>query len=200
MSNIYTAHVANNDTIIKSAIDLYVKEGAVIADVTYGKGVFWRLVDLSKYVFHKSDLLTVPEHPYNFRALPYSCGMFDLVVFDPPYAHNPGRMLVNDNYKNSETTKGMYHDDIMQLYYDGITEAKRILKTDGLIFIKCKDEIESSCQRMSHIEIYDYCVNNGFATLDLFILVQKINPVIQFTTQKHARKNHSYLWVFKRTQ
>ena len=197
VSNIYMAIVANNDTVIKNAVDLYIKEGVKIADVTYGKGVFWRLVDISKYDFHPSDILTLPDSPCDFRNLPYENETFDLVVFDPPYAHNPGRMLVNNNYKNAETTKGFYHNDIIQLYYEGINEAKRILKYNGFLFVKCKDEIESSKQKMSHIEIHDYCTSNGFEVIDLFVVVQKVNPVVQFA-QQHARKNHSYLWVFQK--
>ena len=70
VSNIYTAIVANNDTVIKNAVDLYIKEGVKIADVTYGKGVFWRLVDISKYDFHPSDILTLPDSPVIFVTYP----------------------------------------------------------------------------------------------------------------------------------
>ena len=33
---------------------------------------------------------------------------------------------------------------------------------------------------------------------DMFVLVQTKYPVIQHKNQKHARKNHSYLWIFKK--
>ena len=58
-------------------------------------------------------------------------------------------------------------------------------------------QIESSYQRMSHIEIHDHAIQLGFYVKDLFVLVQQRNPLIQYS-QQHARKKHSYLWVFKK--
>jgi hypothetical protein len=106
-------------------------------------------------------------------------------------------MIINANYKNSETTKGFYHKDIINLYHDGMLEAKRILKNpNGLLWVKCKDEIESSYQRWSHIEIYKIALELGFYGKDFFVLTQNIKPVIQHK-QQHSRKNQSYLWIFK---
>ena len=158
------------------------------------------LIDLAKYRFCPSDVLTCPDNPYDFRQLPYGDGDFDVHVFDPPYAHNPGRMLVNSTYNNRETTTGLNHAGIIQLYRKGMREGHRIQKGKGLMLVKCQDEIESSKQKMSHIEVHDIATKElGMTVLDLFILKQKTDPVIQHKKQKHARKNHSYLWVFQKT-
>lgn len=60
------------------------------------------------------------------------------------------------------------------------------------------DEIESSIQRWSHIELYEIALRLKFYAKDLFVLTQKSRPCIQHKKQQHARKNHSYLWVFKK--
>jgi hypothetical protein len=39
----------------------------------------------------------------------------------------------------------------------------------------------------------------GLYAIDLFVVTQKVNPVVQHKKQKHSRKNHSYLWVFVKT-
>jgi hypothetical protein len=183
--------------LIEKVANLYFRDGDRIADVTYGKGVFWRNVDTSRYAFFPSDLLTCPQAPYDFRSLPYDDTFFNILVFDPPYVHNPGSMIINDNYKNKETTKGYYHRDIIQLYREGMKEANRVLKDGGYLLVKCKDEIESSRQYMSHIEIHDIAVEEqGLSVQDFFVLTQKVMPIVQHKVQKHARKNHSYLWVF----
>lgn len=195
---LYTSHTGNNDDLIKEVSKLYLFDKAKIADVTYGKGVFWKKVDLKQYDFHPSDLITVPTALYDFTKLPYKSKTFDVVVFDPPYAHNPGKMMVNDNYKNSETTKGFYHKDIIDLYKKGMVEANRILKENGTLWVKCQDEIESSLQRWSHIEIFNIALNElNLIPKDLFVLTQNKKPFVQHT-QKHARKNHSYLWIFSK--
>ena len=197
---IYSAYkVRDNGILISKVAKLYLPKDGKVADITWGKGVFWKNIDITKYDFFKSDKITCPETPYDFtKRLPYKNKTFDVVVFDPPYAHNPGNMMVNDNYLNRETTKGMYHKDIINLYKKGMRQAYRILKPGGALWVKCKDEIETSCQKWSHIEIHDMAVNMGFYAKDLFILIQKTDPHIQHENQQHARKNHSYLWVFKK--
>jgi methylase of polypeptide subunit release factors len=142
--------------------------------------------------------LTCPESKYDFRNFPYGDAEFDTVVFDPPYVHNPGRLIVDANYRNAETTRGMYHDDILKLYVDGMKEACRVLKTGGYLWVKCKDEVEASVQRWSHIELFLVAAKLGFYAKDCFILTQVQKPLIQFKKQQHARKNHSYLWVFEK--
>ncbi len=197
MGAIFTSVVGNNSDLIARAVELYIKPGWKVADVTYGKGAFWRKTDTTKFTLMISDLLTTTNN-WDFRSLPYADGEFDCVVLDPPYTHNPGHLIVNANYKNAETTKGMYHRDIIALYAAGMKEACRILRVGGYLWVKCKDEIESSYQRWSHIEIYHHAVALGFFPQDLFVLTQKAKPVVQHRHQQHARKNHSYLWVFKK--
>jgi hypothetical protein len=199
---VYTSYFGNNDTLVERVAALYfIKDGMKIADVTWGKGVFWKLIDTTRFDFHKSDMMTCPDAPYDFTNLPYAADDFDAVVFDPPYAHNPGRMMVNDNYQNAETTKGFYHKDIIELYRRGMREAVRILKNNGLLLVKCRDEVESSVQKRSHIEIWEIAVKElGLIDEDLFVMTQKTLPKIQYLPQKHARKNNSFLWVFRKAE
>jgi tRNA G10 N-methylase Trm11 len=196
---IYTAGIyKHNGELIEKVEKLYLKKGFKIADVTYGEGVFWKNIDLKKYKFFKSDIQTCPEASYDFRDLPYASESMDVVVLDPPYAHNPGKtFMINHTYKNIETTTGMYHKDIIKMYEDGMVEAKRILKKNGRLWVKCKDEIETSKQRWSHIEIYNIAIKLELYPKDLFIFVQNSKPYVQKKEQQHARKNHSYLWIFE---
>jgi tRNA G10 N-methylase Trm11 len=194
---IYTAHKCDNKFLVSHVAKMYLKEGDRIADITYGKGIFWRNINTDKYDFYPSDLLTC-DAAYDFRDLPYKNNSFDVVVFDPPYCHNPGKLLTDSSYLNRDTTKGMYHKDIINLYKDGITEAVRTLKEGGFLWVKCMDELESGIQRWSHIEIYNLAIKFKLFAKDMFVLVQSKYPVIQYKNQKHARKNHSYLWIFKK--
>lgn len=195
---VYTSHWGNNADLMAKVASLYFRPGFRIADVTYGKGVFWRNIDKAQYDFHPSDLKTCPNAAFDFRRLPYQYGSFDVVVLDPPYIHNPSKRFYEQNYRNAETTKGLSHSGIMQLYQKGMEEGARILKSGGLLIVKCQDEIESGQQRWSHIEIMEIACKLGMVGQDLFVLARHCNPYCQKTGQKHARKNHSYLWVFKK--
>jgi DNA modification methylase len=193
----YSCYEGDNAVLVSKVVELYLKKGQTICDPTWGRGVFWRQVNLADYKMYASDLVTCPEARYDLRHLPYGDAFFDLGVLDPPYAHNPGHMLVEPNYQNAATTRGFYHKDIMNLYLEGMREMKRILKAEAMLLVKCQDEIESSFQRWSHIEIYEMAKRLGFFAKDLFVLKQSRFPKIQRENQKHARKCHSYLWVFK---
>ena len=105
MEKIYTARKGKNSQLIQDVVRLYVEEGQTIADVTYGKGSFWRNVNLDTASLLKSDLLTVPDANYDFTDLPYDSASLDHVVLDPPYMHTPGKPMVEERYKNAETTR-----------------------------------------------------------------------------------------------
>lgn len=194
---IASSEVGDNSDLIAHVAEIHLRQGDKVADVTYGKGVFWRKVDLTKYITRFSDLVTGPQL-FDFRHLPYEDSTFDCVVLDPPYAHDPGELIMEANYKNAETTKGMCHNEILAFYLAGMKEGRRVLKVGGHLWVKCKDEVESSYQRWSHIEIYEKALELGFFAEDMFVLTQKNEAILQHEDQQHARKNHSYLWVFKK--
>src|SRR5262245_27833402 len=78
---VLSAHVGSNADIFPQILALHVPEGARVADVTYGNGVFWRNVDLSKYELLATDI----SSGVDCRALPYEDNSLDAVVLDPPY-------------------------------------------------------------------------------------------------------------------
>lgn len=195
---LYTVIEGTNSDLIKKVSDFYMKDRDIVADVTYGKGVFWKKVDILRFDFHLSDIETASPK-VDFRHLHYPDEFLDHHVFDPPYMHTPGKPIVDERYQNSATTKDMYHTDIMTvLYKGGMTEGYRVLKENGFMYVKCQDEVESGYQRWSHVEVYDIATSLGLYGKDLFILKPPSNPGIQNKNQKHARKSHSYLWVFQK--
>jgi hypothetical protein len=205
-----------NADLIANVAALYLREGAQVADVTYGKGVFWRKCQDRSVTLFASDLRPPPPgaaqldfwHPLrlyrlhaDFRQLPYPSACMDVVVLDPPYIHNPGQHLTDRRYNNAATTGGLYHRDIVAtLYLPGILEAARILKPGRQLWVKCKDEIESATQQWAHREMYDLAMGfQYFTALDYAILHTAPPHGQRWERQLHLRKNHSLLWLFTRT-
>ena len=181
---------------------LYVRPGSTVADVTYGKGVFWRGIPEGRYDLRATDIQT----GIDCRHLPYHDGEIDCVVLDPPYMHSPGGTAhqgqepFEDYYVNNGSggqTGSKYHEAVLDLYYDAGQEAYRVLRERGVFIVKCQDEVCSNRQRFTHVELMQSFGHMGFVAEDLFVVVRNNRPgVSRAVRQVHARKNHSYFIVF----
>jgi hypothetical protein len=202
---VFTAHQGNNDELFPQILSLYVAPGSTVADVTYGKGVFWRRVPPGRYRLLASDLAGGVDS----RALPYVDASLDCVVFDPPYMHTPGGSahVNHQNYEgyygNNRAGNGSrqkYHEAVLDLYFQTGSEVRRVLRCEGLFIVKCADEVCANQQRLTHVEIIDAYRADGFVIEDLFVLVRHGRPGVSRTLrQVHARKNHSYFLVFRKS-
>ncbi len=197
---VFSAAQDSNDRVFPGILKLYVAPGSKVADVTYGKGVFWKQVDKSLYKLLPTDLKTGVD----CRKLSYKKGSIDCVVFDPPYMHTPGgtahvnHQNYEDYYKNNQATSGSkYHEAVLELYFEAAKEAFRVLRSEGIYIVKCQDEVCANRQRLTHVEIINHLENIGFITEDLFVVMRTNKPgVSRVKKQVHARKNHSYFLVF----
>ena len=78
---ICSTHVGLNEDMFPCVLDLHVPRGATVADVTYGKGIFWKRVSKDAYNVLATDIETGTD----CRDLPYGDASIDCVVLDPPY-------------------------------------------------------------------------------------------------------------------
>lgn len=204
---VLTCIEGTNANLLPVVLGMYVKQGSRIADVTFGNGVFWRGIHPLMYDLVASDIrdgLTAPD-PWSrlqvqggvdFRRLPYESGTFDAVVFDPPYMNGGSgvKESINKCYNN---TGNMCHENVMALYLAGMLEARRVLRRQGILFVKCQPAVADHKQHMTHAHIMVVAPMIGFRVEDEFVLRQTTVPLMRHKTQQHARKNHSYLLVLR---
>jgi len=199
---VHSAHIGNNDELFPQIVQLHIPKGARVADVTYGRGVFWRKVPKDHCELVASDAATGTD----CRQLPYEDSSFDGVVLDPPYMHTPGG-TAHQGHQNFETYyrnnggeaggEKKYHEAVLDLYYRAGQEAWRVLRDEGVFIVKCQDEVCANRQRLTHVELINEYEKYGFYCKDLFVLVRNGKPgVSRMLKQVHARKNHSYFLVF----
>lgn len=205
---VMSAFVSGNAEVFLQILSLHVPEGATVADVTWGKGVFWKNVPESKYEILATDLKT----GIDCRNLPYDDGSIGCVVLDPPYMEGLFRRskehlagtgtyaAFREHYSNgdaAETNAPKWHAAVLDLYFAAGVEAFRVLKEQGILIVKCQDEVSANRQNLTHVEIINEYERLGFYTKDLFIVVRQNKPSIsRLKKQVHARKNHSYFLVF----
>jgi hypothetical protein len=202
---VFTAYQGTNNEVFPHVLSLYIAPGSTVADVTYGKGVFWKSVPKDRFKILATDLATGVD----CRAMRYDDGSLDAVVFDPPYMHTPGGTahVNHQNYegyyrnnKGGAGTEKKYHDAVLDLYFSAGREAHRVLRAEGFLIVKCQDEVCANQQRLTHVEIIIEYGSFGFVCEDLFVIVRKGKPgVSRVVTQAHARKNHSYFLVFRKS-
>ncbi|MDQ3506752.1 MAG: site-specific DNA-methyltransferase [Actinomycetota bacterium] len=180
---VFSAHVSDNAEVFASAASLHLPEGGLVADITYGKGVFWKHVPrgLYKPLFSDLDAKVDFDHKHEVkvetnidsRNLPYEDGSLDGVVFDPPYmeglfrsseshlsghgTHSAFRLAYSNGKASPRLEKGIkqpkWHDAVTDLYLKTGREVYRVLKFGGMFIVKCQDEVSANKQRLTHVEI-----------------------------------------------
>lgn len=184
-----------------------------MADVTWGKGVFWRNVPDGLYEVKATDIAM----GIDCRGLPYDAESIDCVVLDPPYMEGFYRnqasqkaasgthlsfreayangLEVNEDKRNTGTKK--WHAAVTDMYFRAGSEAYRVLSKGGVFIVKCQDEVSGGKQWFTHVKIINEYEAMGFYAKDLFVLVRHNKPAVsRLKNQVHARKNHSYFLVF----
>jgi hypothetical protein len=207
---VLSAVVGSSAGLFRQILELHVPRGARVADVTWGRGVFWQEVPADAYEVVASDL----ESGVDLRALPYPDASLDCVVLDPPYMEGLHRRTTEhmagqgthrafrEHYSNGTAAPvggPKWHAAVLDLYRQGGQEAQRVLRTGGVLIVKCQDEVSANRQWLTHVEIINAYQQMGLYAKDLFVLVRPNRPVVaRLIKQVHARKNHSYFLVFEK--
>lgn len=164
-------------------------------DVTFSKGVFYKTLPAP---LHKFDL-----HPQiegvlqaDARKLPLEDASIGSLVFDPPFKASTSNVkgIIEQRFT---AFPSMLH--LWDFYEDALREFMRVLKPRGIVVFKCQDGVYSGINHMSHYQIEKSAEKVGFATIDLFILqARSIIWSPNMHNQKHARKAHSFVYVFQK--
>ena len=208
---VMSAHVADNSVVFPEVMSVHVPRGSAVADLTYGKGVFWKNIPAGQYDLKASDL----KLGQDWASLPYPDASMDAVIFDPPYmeglyrknadalAGSGSHSAFQHAYSNGKVEEPgkqrKYHDAVLEAYLSVLPAVSRILRPSGKFIVKCQDEVSANRQKLTHVELIWAYESRGFYCKDLFVVVRRNAPVVsRLIKQEHARKNHSYFLVLER--
>lgn len=186
--------------IIQNIIDLHIPSKIIDCDPTYSIGNFYKKGLISpKYKFDKFPQLSGVIEATSDN-LPLENESINSIIFDPPF------VIGGATYKKSKKgsciiskrfTQFISFEELKTMYGNSLKEFYRILKDGGVVIFKCQDCVSSAKQYFSHTWIMYEALKYKFYPKDLFILLAK-NRLMDGRKQQHARKFHSYFWVFKK--
>lgn len=195
--------------IIDNIIKLHLGGQNIEVDPTYSKGVFYNNTGIIPPKF-KFDINPSIEEVVqaDCRKLPFKEGVINSIMFDPPFLATTKSVDNTFSFKedliNNRFGSYIYKNEkeLFQFYLDSLKEFHRILRNKGILIFKCQDKISGGKQYFSHLYIHNMAVSLGFYPKDLFVLLVKHRLTFdwQKESQKHARKFHSYFWVFEKQE
>ena len=190
------------EEVLKSILKLHCPLGKIDLDPTYSKGNFYS-GEIEKPQ-HRFDLYPKSSDVKQSCAtkLPLESESVNTIMFDPPFLATTGPSLTGNRGNIINKRFGVFKNEkrLHEFYVYSLMEFYRLLKPKGILIFKCQDKVSSGKQYFSHCFVHQKAVEEGFYPKDLFILLAKIRIVAnwQKKNQKHARKYHSYFWVFEK--
>lgn len=189
--------VSRNQTeILSNILQLYVKTPTFDCDLTYSIGNFY---------------LQLPKPQLRFDKYPQVEGVKPLeevseikdnslhsVVIDLPfiitYGKSAKQLKIAQRFNCFPSLNDLYNANTEMLIL-----AYKILRKGGYLIMKTMNFTFPTKQVWVSNFVQNKAAELGFTLEDTFILVANKRPLhIQGTTQRHARKFHSYFFVFKK--
>jgi len=173
-----------------------------ILDATYNAGRFWKD---SKRIVWSMDI--DPCHKPmivgdNRTMVGVPSAKFGAVIFDPPHVGPQGRDKSRKRFDvdfGATMECGKQHGwTLSYLYPPFLAQAKRVLKTNGLLLAKITDMVNNHKSRWAHCDFMRMAEEAGFTVCDLIVKIRR-GPMMsnKWKLAHHARKRHCF-WIICR--
>jgi hypothetical protein len=201
-----SVYTSNNEAII-NIMALYGIERFDL-DCTYSKGNFWK--DLPGPI-HKSDIYPINDTVLEASSedLPFEDNSMKSIMYDPPFVIVGSGMGHKNNKEGSSIIAKRFegygtYDDLKSNYFNTLKELYRITDKGGFVVMKCQDTVSGGKNYFSHVMVMNIAYKLGFYPRDMFVLTSNIRlnafNGTKWVKQHHARKYHSYFWVFEKVK
>lgn len=172
-------------------------------DVTFGNGSFYKSPE--DWPAWRFDLDGNLEncHQASSDDLPLDAESLGSIVFDPPFLtyvrsarNGNGKMVMAKRFAGY-----WRYDELEQHYRSSLREFSRVLRSKGVVVLKCQDIIHNHKMHATHINTVQWAAEFGFRLKDLFILAKKhrMPRPNRKGPPKHARIHHSYFLVLEKS-
>jgi len=185
----------NEQEIIRDILYLHCNNNPIECDPTYSIGNFYK------------KGLTKPKYKFDIEPqtkevvkscstnLPLNDNSINVLMFDPPFMFGK-HGKTDENIMAKRFSMYDKWEDLRWHYKNSLLEFSRVLKSKGILIFKCQDYTDSKTT-LTHNYVYKWAKKVGFYAKDLFMLLSKGAIANKNLKQRHARKYHSYFYVFE---
>lgn len=210
-----TAWPTNAELIADAAKLGHLRADYSTIDPTYGEGVWWGVFRPTRLTAHVRS-----QDGTDFRALPHPDDSFDQGAFDPPYVCPGGRRTstIKPMHGRYGMAEGGYEDpdfrtpaELQGIIDAGLTEMARVVRPartkgeGGIIVVKCQNYVWGGKLWEGAEFTRDHARSLGLVVVDRMEMLNDgtgPQPTVNLDgsprQQRHARRNLSTLWVFRR--
>ncbi len=179
--------------VIDTIFAIHFPGSVEIADLTWGKGAFWR-DPLESQVIHRFD--KAPRYGADYadsRLVPLKDACVDVVVFDPPHQHGISKTTTLQH--QADYARMANQADIHQLILDTAPQLRRIARLGAIV--KLTDMVEAGRFMPTHSLMMSACADVLGWPEDIAILDSGVVRPTRHERGLHLRHAHSYFLVYK---
>lgn len=178
-----------------------------ILDATSNTGKMWRGCSYAPDVRMDIDPSFAPDVVGDFRAMPFDAESFDVIVFDPPHlpiaaasANSSG--IWRERYGiTSDKNRGRDGDSVSGQFTPFLSEAKRVLRADGIVLAKLADIIHNHRYQWHLVDFVCAVRSAGLTPCDLLIKRDPSGGSLKsskWQNVRHLKRSHSYFVVVRK--
>lgn len=175
-----------------------------ILDCTYNTGKMWKG---SSYKPTRMDI--DPSFDLDvvgdFANMPFKGAEYDVIVFDPPHlpvaaASKNSSKIWEKSYGITPIGRGREGDNVVGMFLPFLIEAKRVLKTGGIVLAKIADLVHNHRYQWQQVDFVNAARSIEMTPCDMLIKCDPSAGSLQsskWNKVKHLRKSHCY-WIVVR--
>lgn len=165
-------------------------------DATAGLEVWWKIYRPAGLVTNDLRADYDSDYHYDFRRFPKAWrNSFDNVAYDPPYKLNGRPSPEDERY-------GVHLPSTWQgrnkLCMQGITGCARLLVKNGILLVKCMDQVSRNAKRWQTIDFVNHATTQGLELVDWATYLRKPRAQDKNRPQRHLHSNYSSLLIFRK--
>lgn len=193
----------SDGNLLRLMIQFYAAvEPLPILDTTYNTGRIWKGSGIKPTTLDIDPQYNTDYVCDNRTMKPVPSNKFGVVVFDPPHVGPQGRDKSNKRFAQdfgAVVACDKRHDyTLSYLYPPFLKQAKRVLRSNGLLLAKITDMVNNHRSRWAHCDFMRMAEQAGFTVCDLIVKI-RAGPMqsSKWKTAQHARKRHCF-WIICR--